>query len=168
MGQKDKFSTLDDAIALAEFAHRHAQDQAGMPYIDHPKRVLAAVQAQGAMPYVQIAAILHDVTEDTTYTCDTLEALGFPTAATEIIRLVDREHSEHLFNQFVISKGHWTEDKDEYYYTMIRKNPGALQVKLADIGDNTQPWRLSYLSTERQNYLRNKYAKALLILARND
>ena len=40
-----KFKTLNDVIALAEFAHRNQTDQAGMPYIDHPRRVIQAVQA---------------------------------------------------------------------------------------------------------------------------
>jgi len=47
-----KYNTLQDAIALAEFAHRNQHDKAGMPFIDHPKRVLASVQAQGVQPYV--------------------------------------------------------------------------------------------------------------------
>lgn len=41
-----KFKTLSDAIALAEFAHRNQYDKAGMPYIAHPKRVMEAVQAR--------------------------------------------------------------------------------------------------------------------------
>ena len=53
------FKTLDDAIALAKFAHRNQTDKAGLPYIDHPLRVLEKVKAQGALPYVQIAAVLH-------------------------------------------------------------------------------------------------------------
>lgn len=159
-----KFKTLADVVALAEFAHRNQTDKAGMPYIDHPRRVMQNVQSQGAMPYVQMAAILHDVTEDTSFTPQMLLDLGVPEAAVEVVKLCDRGYSESLFKQFVVSKNHWTEDKDEYYYSMIRSNPAALQVKLADIGDNLQPWRLAYLPQEKQDYLRNKYALAIKML----
>lgn len=147
-----KFASLSDAVALAEFAHRSQLDKAGLPYIEHPKRVLAKVQAQGAMPYVQIAAILHDVTEDTRFTDSMLIDLGFSEAAVDIIRLLDRNRNE--------DHGYTNEE----YYLRIRKNPGALMVKNADIEDNLSPWRLSYLSQATQSRLRRKYRVARLIL----
>lgn len=159
------FKTLDDITALATFAHRNQSDKAGDPYINHPLRVLAAVQQQGARPYEQMAAVLHDVTEDTAFTCDMLIALGVPEAAVNIVRLVDRNASLNAWrmlyeqpdlNSFPTAK--------EFYYFNIRADPGALKVKLADIGDNLQPWRLSYLSEPTQERLRAKYAEALLLL----
>ena len=177
-----KYKTLADMIALAEFAHRNQTDKAGLPYIEHPRRVMQAVQAQGALPYVQMAAILHDVSEDTAFTCDILRDLGVPEPALEIIRLVDRDHSSNIFaennygrdlaigkndqgRQWYTSLG--PDAESEFYYTEIRKNPGALQVKLADIADNTQEYRLSYLSSETQARLRTKYAKARDLLTPN-
>lgn len=180
--------TLQDTIDLATFAHRNQFDKAGMPYIQHPLRVLQSVQAIGAQPYVQMAAVLHDVTEDTPFTCAMLIDLGVPEAAVNIVRLVDRGASKASFDskerwrksiliswkdlepgELEVAKrgygsanpGFFTEDKDAYYYEMIRRNPGALIVKKADIGDNTQPWRLEYLPVETQDRLRTKYAKAL-------
>jgi (p)ppGpp synthase/HD superfamily hydrolase len=166
-----KFKTLADAIALAEFAHRNQVDKAGLPYIEHPRRVLEKVKAQGALPYVQMAAILHDVTEDTAFTHDMLLDLGFPESAVEIVKLLDRNLSESYWN--AIEKNHnnsiWTErwinkTKDDYYYYHIKKNPGALMVKLADIEDNTSPWRIAYLSEDTQMRLGEKYTKAKTIL----
>ena len=142
------FRSLADAIALAEFAHRNQLDKAGLPYIDHPRRVLAKVQAQGALPFVQIAAILHDVVEDTPFTCRILLDLGFSEAAVEVIDLMTRK----------------AEVPDEEYYERIRQNSGALMLKLADISDNTEPWRLSYLPEPTQVRLRSKYEKALVCL----
>jgi hypothetical protein len=52
----------------------------------------------------------------------------------------------------------------EFYYSRIKKDPGAKLVKLADIEDNRSPWRLSYLSDETQVRLDNKYTKALELL----
>jgi (p)ppGpp synthase/HD superfamily hydrolase len=167
-----KFKTLDDAIELAFYAHRHQTDKAGLPYFKHPKRVMKSVQAQGALPYVQMAAILHDVTEDTAFTCDMLLQLGFPEGAVEIVRLVDRAHSANRYKDYCLSLGVAngvggaiiSHSADEFYYANIKRNPGALMVKLADINDNLQEWRLTYLPAETQARLREKYAKAKQLL----
>lgn len=154
-----KFNSLQHAIRLAEFAHADQLDKAGLPYIEHPKRVLAKVQAQGAMPYVQIAAILHDVTEDTRFTPQMLLDLGFSEAAVEVIRLLDRS----------LARLTWTAagsagDVNDFYYESIRENPGAYMVKMADIEDNLSSWRLSYLPEDTQKRLRRKYHYAKLVL----
>lgn len=172
------FSSLDDAIALAEFAHRNQRDQSGAPYIRHPMRVLAAVQEQGAPPYVQIAAVLHDVTEDSAYTPQILLDLGVLPAAVDIVKLLDRHVSGAKFHALNIGRDSeydspkrraWypslgPDAQDEFYYAEIRNNPGALQGKLADIGDNRLPWRVVYLPRERQIRLDIKYTKALKLL----
>lgn len=167
-----KFTSLGDCIALAEFAHRNQTDKAGMPYIEHPRRVLANVQAQGAPAYVQMAAILHDVTEDTAFTCDILLTLGVPEAAVNIVRLVDREASARKLADLKFPGISYVEARlalskngiDDFYYSEIKKNHGAKMLKFADIGDNLQPWRLDYLPEEKQEYLQDKYRKALDIL----
>lgn len=159
-----KFKTLSDAIALAEFAHRNQVDKAGLPYIEHPRRVLEKVKAQGALPYVQIAAILHDVTEDTAFTPEMLLGLGFPESAVRIVRLLDRDISEIAWYHMPdIDDG---VEKDEFYYKEIAKDDGARMVKLADIEDNLSPWRLAYLEEATQDRLTRKYAKARTILSK--
>lgn len=169
-----KFKTISDAIALAEFAHRNQVDKAGLPYIEHPRRVLAKVQAQGALPYVQMAAILHDVTEDTAFTCEMLLELGVPEAAVKIVRLVDRSASQEAFydQPHIFRYGHpkdrgTKEQIDEFYYSEISEDPGARMVKLADIEDNLSPWRLAYLEEATQQRLKEKYAKAIRMLDPN-
>lgn len=159
--------TLQDCIDLATFAHRHQYDKAGEPYINHPLRVLESVKAQGAQAYVQMAAVLHDVTEDTPFTCDMLLALGVPEAAVEIVRLVDRDASKAKLMAAGLDGVVTKEEIDEFYYSEIRNSPAAKLVKFADIGDNTQPWRLSYLPEKQQEHLRDKYAKALKMLNSN-
>ncbi len=140
-----KFQTLPDAVDLAKFAHRNQLDKAGLPYIDHPLRVLANVQAMGARPYVQIAAVLHDVTEDTPFTAQMLLDLGFSPAAVHLINLVTRR----------------SEIPSDRYYAAIATNEDAKMIKQADISDNTLPWRLAYLPEETQTRLRKKYTDAL-------
>lgn len=164
-----KFKTLADAIALSEYAHRNQLDKAGLPYIDHPKRVLQTVQAQGVQPYVQIAAIFHDVTEDTAFTSDILLSLGFSEAAVHIVRLLDRDRSKTEFGNQIFDAGYksqseWKTLEDEFYYNEIKKSREATIVKLADIRDNMSPWRQVYLPQDTQKRLQAKYAKALQIL----
>lgn len=159
------YKTLADVIRLAEFAHFNQTDQAGMPYIEHPRRVMKSVQAQGAMPFVQMAAILHDVTEDTAFTPNMLRELGVPEAAVALVELLDRDHSkENWETDRFISDAAGSLTADEYYYRSIKRVPEARMIKLADIADNTLHWRLSYLPEKRQEYLRNKYDKALALL----
>lgn len=158
-----KFATLHDAVALAEFAHRNQTDKAGLPYVEHPKRVLANVQAMGVAPYVQAAAVLHDVTEDTAFSPQMLLDLGFSEAVVNIVKLVDRGHSQNFWKEGR-NRGFIHNGPDEFYYEEIRKNPGARAVKLADINDNLLEWRLSYLSPDTQTRLRAKYAHAKEIL----
>lgn len=164
-----KFSTLTDAIALAEFAHRNQLDKAGLPYIDHPRRVLAKVQAQGCLPYVQIAAILHDVTEDTAFTPQILLDLGFSPAAVNVVRLLDRNESAEMFlvDARRGSGGAFEGiTQDDYYYECIREDPGAYKVKMADMDDNTEEWRLSYLPTDMRRRLLDKYSHGRRVLMR--
>lgn len=165
----EKYDKLSDVIALAEFAHRNQTDKAGLPYIEHPKRVLEKVKAQGCLPYVQMAAVLHDVTEDTAFTPAMLLELGVPSPAVEIVKLLDRDHSATVYNGHAeryqwVHGTFWEYTKDQFYYFHIKKNPGARMVKLADIEDNLSPWRLSYLPSETQERLKTKYAKAIASL----
>ena len=139
------YKTLPDAIALAEFAHRGQVDKAAHPYIDHPKRVLATVQARGVAPYVQIAAVLHDVVEDTPFSDDILLRLGITPAAVHLVDLLTRREGV----------------LPDEYYAKIAANPDAVIIKEADIHDNLAPWRLSYLPEHDQVRLRGKYARAL-------
>lgn len=147
-----KYSSLQDIIALAEFAHRNQVDKAGMKYIEHPLRVMRSVQHQGALPYVQMAAVLHDVIEDTAFTADMLLELGVPEAAVNIVVLLTKVPGKSNVD----------------YYKEIRKDQWATLVKLSDIDDNTQNWRLSYLSEETQKRLKRKYEIARAYLNGHD
>ena len=56
--------SLEEAIALARRAHSGQTDKAGRPYIEHPLRVMHRLHGE----YERMAAILHDVLEDTPIT----------------------------------------------------------------------------------------------------
>ena len=53
-------SMLNDALQIAARAHAGQKDKSGLPYINHPLRVMGRVEGEAA----QIVALLHDVLED--------------------------------------------------------------------------------------------------------
>ena len=73
--------TIERAIEIAATAHAGQRDKAGQPYIFHPLRVM--LRLDGA--HEQMAAVLHDVVEDTSVTLDNLAQEGFPS---EVLRAI--------------------------------------------------------------------------------
>jgi GTP diphosphokinase / guanosine-3',5'-bis(diphosphate) 3'-diphosphatase len=66
-------STLDRAIQIAVTAHAGQIDKGGEPYILHPLRVMLRMRNEEE----RIAAVLHDVVEDSDSTFESLIAEGF-------------------------------------------------------------------------------------------
>ena len=75
-------STLEDAIVIAAQAHAGQRDKAGEPYILHPLRVLLRVGTASE----RMAAVLHDVVEDSAISLADLAAAGF---APEVVAAVE-------------------------------------------------------------------------------
>ena len=118
--------TLEGAIALAADAHRGQRDKSGQPYILHPIRVMLRCQTDEQ----RIAAVLHDVVEDTGRTFDDLRQLGYPE---EIIAALDC----------------LTKREGEPYEAFVERaasDPIARVVKIADIEDNMDLRRLPGIS----------------------
>ena len=70
--------TMDYAIEFATKAHEgQMRRQEGVPYIEHPMRVMSALAMAGYSESTQITGVLHDVVEDTDYTLDDLSEIGF-------------------------------------------------------------------------------------------
>ncbi len=69
-------STLNRAIEIAARAHAGQVDKAGENYILHPLRVMLSVNGERE----RIAAVLHDVVEDSAWTLGQLAAEGFDAA----------------------------------------------------------------------------------------
>jgi (p)ppGpp synthase/HD superfamily hydrolase len=132
-------ATLEDAILLAVQAHRGQLDRVGQPYILHPLRVMQRVETD----HERMAAVLHDVVEDTPHTLDELRALGYPE---EVVRAV----------------GHLTRRADESYDALIERaaqDPIARRVKLADLEENMDLRRLTTI-TEKDRERLQRYLTA--------
>ncbi len=114
-------ATIERAIEIAARAHAGQTDKDGQPYVFHPLRAMAAVEGADA----KVAAVLHDVVEDTSVTLEDLRREGF---SEPVLSAVDC----------------LTHRKDESYADYVvrcKANAVALPVKLADLKDNTRPER---------------------------
>lgn len=136
-------STLERAIELAARAHAGQRDKGGHPYILHPLRVMQAVSGQAE----RIAAVLHDIVEDTAITFDDLLAEGFSVEVVDAVRALTKFDGETR----------------EQAARRIVRNPIARAVKLADIADNMDLSRISN-PTERDFARLREYEVARGIL----
>jgi (p)ppGpp synthase/HD superfamily hydrolase len=137
-----KIKTLEDAIAFAAKAHKGATRRTGQPYILHPLRVMLRVETSDE----QLAAILHDVVEDTKYTLDDLRKMG---VSEEIVAAVD-----HLSRR----EGESYED----FVERTAENKLATTVKLADLQDNMDLSLLPEVTDKdlkRQEKYKNAYTR---------
>jgi (p)ppGpp synthase/HD superfamily hydrolase len=138
-------STLEaKAARLATRVHSGQVDQAGQPYIGHPERVAARLTTDEA----KVVAWLHDVIEDGGLGMGDLIAAGIPSHVATAVVAISRQPDE----------------TPESYYKRVRANPLALEVKAADIADNTDPARLAALDEDTRERLVEKYAAARRLL----
>lgn len=142
-------STLERAIALAARAHAGQKDKAGAPYILHPLRVMFAVQGDEA----RMAAVLHDVVEDSGVTLDQLREMGFPEAVVEAVDALTKRDDEKGAENYLA------------FVARAGRNDIARAVKLADIADNMN---LSRIVTPTEKDLERvcRYRKARRLLER--
>ena len=69
--------SVSDAVRIATDAHEGQIDKSGKPYIGHPVRVMNRVEGERE----RMAAVLHDVIEDTRVTAEDLRAAGCPSGS---------------------------------------------------------------------------------------
>lgn len=119
---------LERAIAIAARAHEGQVDKAGAPYILHPLRVMLAVKGKQA----QMAAVLHDVLEDTLVTAGDLYEACF--------------HDEVIEAVCALTKQPGMSRMDAA--RKVATNSIAKAVKLADLADNMDISRIAH-PTER-------------------
>ena len=134
---------LEKAVSIAFEAHKGEKDKAGAPYILHPLRVMFQMETEEEM----IAAVLHDVLEDTAITSDQLREKGFSERLIEAVESV-------------------TKRKGEDYEDFVRRaasHPIGKKVKLADLEDNMDFSRLKSITDKDLKRLK-KYHNALKIL----
>jgi len=135
----EKTTMLEEAILIAVQAHRGQKDKAGMPYILHPLRMMGKMKTEAEM----MAAVLHDVVEDTRWTIEQLRERGF---SDEVLNAVE-----------CLTK----RDGEDYaaFIERAKSNRIARKVKIADLEDNMDVRRISSFSMKDADRIA-KYNKA--------
>ncbi|MEZ5997501.1 MAG: HD domain-containing protein [Hyphomonas sp.] len=110
---------LERALALAVRQHAGQADKAGAPYILHVLDVWQAVRADGHDETHQVAALLHDVVEDTDTTIAEIEQTFGAAVAAAVEALTHRPN-----------------EPNADYLARVKANPVARIVKLADSRNN--------------------------------
>jgi len=134
-------ATLDDAMKVAAHAYAGKKDKAGKPYILHALRVMLAVEDGGEE--MMIAALLHDVIEDSGMSYDQLLSLGFGELVAGAVQKVSRANGES-YTDFI---------------ERIAPDAFAARIKLADLEDNMNLFRLKSMDEGSLRRTR-KYHKA--------
>ena len=139
----DRKPALEDAIILATGAHRGQVDKAGEPYILHPLRVMLELKDEAG----RIAAVLHDVIEDTRITVDDLREGGYSEEVLRALEALTRREGES-YQDFI---------------ERVAADPLARRVKLADLADNLDAGRLPGMTeADRQRLTRYRAARERL------
>ena len=132
------------AILLAIKAHEGQKDKSGLPYVLHPIHVAEQMDDEDST----IAALLHDVVEDTDYTIEDLREEGFGEPVLEALCLLTHDESVPYFD----------------YVRRLKSNPIARKVKLADLAHNSDVSRLPRELTEKDLERLEKYRQSQKIL----
>jgi len=114
----------EKAVKFATKAHEGAvRKYTGVPYITHPIAVAELVRVFDPTPEVWVAAVLHDVVEDTPVTLEEIEAEFGPTVA-ELVKYVTNVAGPEVGNRkakFAINASHFADGP-----------AGAQNIKIAD------------------------------------
>ncbi len=124
-------------------AHEGQVDKGGEPYVLHPVRVMMRVRS----PEARVAALLHDVLEDSSLSLEDLHREGFSPPVLKAVQCLTRRAGE-TYLQFI---------------NRVKEDALAREVKIADLEDNLNVGRMAHLTGE--DLLRvKKYHEALRIL----
>ena len=131
------------AMKLCFEAHKNQTDKSGMPYVFHPFHLAEQMTDETTT----IVALLHDVAEDSDYTLQDIEAMGFSKEVITALSLLTHDKSVPYMD----------------YVALIKLNSVAKAVKLADLKHNSDLSRL-YVIDEKALARREKYLTAIAFL----
>lgn len=135
---------INDAIQLAAHAHAGQVDKLGQPYILHPLRVMQRTIVRYGPGWEAMAAVLHDVVEDTYITLEELSKRRYPITVIGLVARLSRDKGQDY----------------KEYIKHIGKNEAARYIKIEDICDNLS--RLPAVEdAQTKKRLRQKYVWAL-------
>ncbi|MBQ0000569.1 MAG: HD domain-containing protein [Clostridiales bacterium] len=138
MEERVSESLVRKAEQIAAAAHEGQYDEAGVPYIEHP-RFVAGLLGNNEL---KVIALLHDVMEDTDVTEQELRPI-FGDRITDALLLMTRDKSEDY----------------SIYIERLSHNELSRKVKLADLTHNMDMNRMKVI-TDKELERNHKYHKA--------
>ena len=138
--------TIEKAKAFAVQHHEGQVDKAGAEYKLHVIQVFENVCAAGGSEHAKIAALLHDVVEDTDVEIETIER-EFGARVAEIVALVTKPEPFH----------------EQTYFDAIKADEDACVVKLADLSHNSDLSRIAN-PTAKDTARTEKYHRKMAFL----
>ena len=133
------------ALRLCFDAHRDQTDKTGMPYVFHPFHLAEQMTDE----QTAVAALLHDVVEDTDYTLASLSEMGFDAEVLAALELLTHTDDVPYMD----------------YVARLKGNRIARAVKLADLAHNSDLSRFSPDEIDEWALRRQeKYLKAIEFL----
>ena len=137
--------TLDKAILLAVIGHAGQEDKGQNSYIRHPLRVMEKMDSEDEM----IVAICHDLIEDTEFHLEDLVHLGFTAGQIKAIDSLTKRDGESYADRV----------------ERVANSIVARKIKIEDIKDNLQVWRLKNKNLTEKDMIRmQNYISALIRL----
>lgn len=144
MTKEESAKLLDKAARICVEKHAGQRDKTGAAYFQHPMRVAMRCKSDDE----KMVALLHDTIEDTDVTPEYLLAEGFPQAIVDGVLSVTKREVEGY----------------EEFVARAKRNPIGRTVKLHDLEDNLDIFRLTELdATMMERY--NKYLRAYRFLS---
>lgn len=131
------------AMKICFEKHKDQTDKCGIPYPFHPFHVAEQMVDEETT----IAALLHDVVEDTDTTFEDLLEYGFSEEIIEALKLLTHADDVPYLE----------------YVANVKQNPIAKAVKIADLTHNSDLTRLNTI-TQKDLDRAEKYRRALEIL----
>lgn len=118
----------ETALRFAISAHHgQVRKYTGMPYIFHPVGVASLVSEYGGTEDMVIAALLHDVLEDTSTTAEQIEDLFGPTVTGFVEDLTEHPHA-----------GNRAMRKNQEAFRLVLCSEPVHTIKIADLIDNAR------------------------------
>lgn len=143
--------TIESTISFIKRAHAGQTDKNGVPYYLHLLSVAHITKAFVNDEEVYLAALLHDVVEDTEHSAQDLLSMGYSQRTVRMVEAVSRDKSTGLTYMQWITSIAKSEDR------------GAIIVKLCDNLHNSLPERIAALPKESQGIVK-RYSRARAIL----
>lgn len=140
--------TVEETVEFIKKAHEDQTDKGGKPYWMHPVSVMQRIA--NPTEDEQLAALLHDVVEDTPYSLANLREMGYSANTVKMVDLLTRKPGGGTYIEWIKSLA-------------TSGNKGAIKIKIADNEDNSDPDRIARMPPEQQGIVK-RYKRSLEIL----